>query len=58
MLGNDSSQLAGYIISTTTQVSEGLSESLGIDLKTVLGSFLGSAMGTRKGDVNLEIKEG
>ena len=58
MLGNDSSQLAGNIISTTTQVSEGLSESLGIDLKTVLGSFLGSAMGTRKGDVNLEIKEG
>ena len=42
MLGNDSSQLAGNIINTTTQVSEGLAQSLGIDLKTLMSSFLGN----------------
>lgn len=41
MLGNDSNQLAGNIMSTTTQISEGLTESLGIDLKTLLTGFLG-----------------
>lgn len=42
MLGNDSSQLAGNIMNTTTQISEGLAESLGIDLKTLLCSFFGN----------------
>ena len=41
MLGNDSSQLAGNIMSTTTQISEGLSETLGIDLKSLLAGFMG-----------------
>lgn len=41
MLGNDSGQLAGNIMSTTTQISEGLSESMGIDLKSLLASFIG-----------------
>ena len=41
MLGNDSNQLANNIMNTTTQVSEGLSQSLGIDLKTLLTGFLG-----------------
>ncbi len=41
MLGNDSGQLAGNIMSTTTQVSEGLSEALGIDLKSLLAGFMG-----------------
>ena len=41
MLGNDSGQLAGNIMSTTTQISEGLSESLGIDLKSMLSGILG-----------------
>lgn len=41
MLGNDSNQLAGNIINSTTQISEGLSESLGIDLKTLLTGFMG-----------------
>jgi flotillin len=44
MLGNDSNQLAGNIMNTTTQISEGLNESLGIDLKTVLAGFLGGKM--------------
>ena len=41
MLGNDSSQLAGNIINTTTQISEGLSQSIGVDLKSLLSGFLG-----------------
>ena len=41
MLGNDSGQLAGNIMSTTTQISEGLSESIGIDLKSLMAGFLG-----------------
>ena len=44
MLGNDSNQLAGNIMSTTTQISEGLTESLGIDLKTLLAGFLGGKL--------------
>ena len=44
MLGNDSSQLAGNIISTTTQISEGLSESMGIDLKSLLAAFVGGKL--------------
>lgn len=50
MLGGDSSKLAGDIIGTTTQVSEGLSNSLGIDLKTMLASVIGGKMlnGTSK----------
>ena len=41
MLGNDSGQLAGNIMNTTTQISEGLSESIGIDLKSLLAGFIG-----------------
>ena len=41
MLGNESGQLAGNIMSTTTQISEGLTQSLGIDLKSLLTGFLG-----------------
>lgn len=48
MLGNDSTQLAGNIMSTTTQISEGLSESMGIDLKSILGSFLGTTLANKE----------
>ena len=41
MLGNDSGQLAGNLMNTTTQISEGLSESIGIDLKSLLSGILG-----------------
>ena len=44
MLGNDSNQLAGNIINTTTQVSEGLAESLGIDLKSLLSGLMGGVL--------------
>ena len=44
MLGNDSGQLAGNIMNTTTQISEGLSQSVGIDLKGLLSGFLGGKL--------------
>ena len=54
MLGNDSGQLAGNIMSTTTQISEGLSESIGIDLKTLMAGFMGGTLaGNGKGGVTV-----
>ena len=50
MLGNDSSQLAGNIMNTTTQISEGLSESLGIDLKTLMAGILGGKIAANSND--------
>lgn len=41
MLGNDSNQLAGNIINTATQISEGMSQGLGIDVKSLLSGFMG-----------------
>lgn len=52
MLGNDSNQLAGNIINSTTQISEGLSESLGIDLKTLLAGFLGGKLAVNTADTD------
>ena len=49
----NTSKLTGDIMTTVTQVSEGLSESMGIDLKTVLSSFLGSSLS--KKEVNIEL---
>ena len=50
MLGNDSGQLAGNIMSTATQISEGLSESLGIDVKGLLAGFMGGKLATSNND--------
>ena len=52
MLGNDSGQRAGNIMSTTTQISEGLSQSMGIDLKTLLTGFLGGKIAANGDSVN------
>ena len=41
MLGGDSTQLAGNIMQTTTQISEGMAQSLGIDLKSLMAGILG-----------------
>ena len=41
MLGGESSKLAGDIMTNVTQISEGMNESLGIDLKALLASFIG-----------------
>ena len=50
MLGSDSGQLAGNIMSTATQISEGLSESLGIDVKGLLAGFMGGKLATSNND--------
>ena len=39
--GGDSSQLAGDIMKNLTQISDGMSESIGIDLKSLLAGFIG-----------------
>ena len=41
MLGGDSTQLASNIMQTTTQISEGMAQSLGIDLKALMAGILG-----------------
>ena len=42
MFGGESSKLTEDVITNITKISEGLSESMGIDLKTMFSSFLGS----------------
>lgn len=56
MYGGDTSKLTGDIINNVSQISEGLSESLGVDLKTILAGFLGSQLGGSK-DVTVNIGE-
>lgn len=41
MFGGDSSKLTNDIVTNVTQISEGLGESMGIDLKTLLAGFIG-----------------
>ena len=48
MFGGDTSKLAGDIMTNVTQVSDGLAESLGIDLKTLLAGFMGGSMASGK----------
>lgn len=54
MFGGESSKLAGDIMTNVSQVSEGLSESLGIDLKSLLAGFMGGKMAGRDITVNVE----
>ena len=49
MFGGESSKLAGDIMTNVSQVSEGLSESLGIDLKSLLAGFMGGAIANKDG---------
>lgn len=52
MLGGDSTQLAGNILNTTTQISEGMAQTLGIDLKTMMSSFFGNVAAEKVLDNN------
>lgn len=54
MFGGESSKLAGDIMTNVSQVSEGLSESLGIDLKSLLAGFMGGKMTGHDITVNVE----
>lgn len=56
MLGGDSSKLSGDIINNVTQVSEGLSQSLGIDLKSLLAGFVGGKIASPK-EVTVNVEE-
>ena len=56
MLGEDSGKLAGNIMATTTQISEGLNESLGIDLKPILAGMFGAKIFGNKGDVTVNVE--
>ena len=51
MYGGDTSQLAGDIMKNVSQISEGLSQSLGIDINSLLTGFLGGQLGRDKGVV-------
>lgn len=44
MLGGESSKLSGDIINNVTQISEGLSQSLGLDLRSLISGVLGGKM--------------
>ena len=44
MYGGDSAQLTGNILNTVTQISDGLGESLGIDVKALLAGFMGATL--------------
>ena len=44
MYGDQSSKLAGNVITTTTQLAEGLSKGLGLDLKSMLAGAFGTKM--------------
>lgn len=57
MLGGESSKLAGDIITNVTQISEGMSQSLGIDLKSLLAGVLGGkiASGSNLPPINLNL---
>ena len=44
MLGGDSSKLAENIMNTTTQVQEGLTQGMGIDLKALLSGMFGAKL--------------
>lgn len=55
MLGGESSKLAGDIMSNVTQVSEGLSQTLGIDLKSLLAGFVGAKFADKQTSVNVTV---
>ena len=47
MYGDDSSKLAGNIMTNVSQISEGLNESMGIDLKSLLAGFFGGTLANK-----------
>lgn len=55
MYGGDSSQLTGNIINNVTQISDGLGESLGIDVKSLLAGFLGASLKENSKDIVVNV---
>lgn len=58
MLGGESSKLSGDIINNVTQISEGLSQSLGMDLKSLISGVIGGKMvaGAPSGNVTVNVE--
>lgn len=50
MFGSDTSQLAGNIMNTMTQVTEGFKESTGLDINSLLAGFLGGKVASSECD--------
>jgi flotillin len=57
MFGGDTSKLAGDIMTNVTQISDGLSESLGIDLKSLLAGFMGGTIANKSNDKTVVVDE-
>lgn len=58
MYGGDSSQLTGSIINSLTQVSDGINESIGIDLKSALMGILGAKVLGGSDGVTVNVTDG
>ena len=52
MFGGDSAQLAGNIMNSITQVSDGIKESTGFDISSILSGFLGGRLAMPRGNCN------
>lgn len=50
MFGGDSAQLAGNIMNSITQVSDGIKESTGFDISSILSGFLGGRLAMPRGN--------
>lgn len=59
MYGGDSSQLTGQIVNSLTQISDGMSESVGLDLKSVLTGIFGAKLlsGGDNGNVTVNVND-
>ena len=56
MLGEDSGRLAGNILNTTTQISEGMEQALGINLKSLVAGFIGGKLGSSDSGVTVNVE--
>lgn len=54
MFGGDSAQLAGNIMNSITQVSDGIKESTGFDISSILSGFLGGRLAMPRGNCNCD----
>ncbi len=55
MYGGDSAQLTGNLLNTVTQISDGLGESLGVDVKSLLAGFLGASLKGPAGEKDITV---
>lgn len=56
MYGGESSKLTEDIMKNVTQITEGLSESMGIDVKSLLAGFIGGKIGSNSTPVTVNVE--